>query len=172
MDLWHDLPAGEKEKLNVIIEIPKLSRAKYEWDKTTGLIKVDRILYAPIDVNYGFASQTLWDDGDPLDILVLSHEPFVTGCLIKARPIGVLNMIDEGKSDVKILTVPAKDSRFDKINDIADVDQSLLEKVRTFFKEDGEFQKEEMEIKGWEGKEKALTDIERSFVLYKEKYNK
>src|SRR3989344_1772837 len=104
MNLWHDIPWGSVEKLNVVIEIPKLSRIKYELNKETGLIHVDRVLYSPMHypANYGFVPQTLWDDGDPLDILVLSHEPFVPGILVEARPIGIMDMTDDGDPDAKI----------------------------------------------------------------------
>jgi inorganic pyrophosphatase len=86
--LWHDIPRGDVKTLNVIIEIPKMSRIKYELDKDTGLIHVDRVLYSPMHypANYGFVPKTLWDDGDPLDVLVMSHEPFVPACLVAATP--------------------------------------------------------------------------------------
>ena len=108
MNLWHDIPYGDKDGLNVIVEIPMLSRVKYELDKDTGLIKYDRVLYSPMHypANYGFVPQTLWDDGDPLDVLVLGAEPLVPGCLVEARPIGVLDMIDGGEGDAKLLAVP------------------------------------------------------------------
>src|SRR3954470_12703997 len=114
MNLWHDIPHGSEEALNVIIEIPMLSRVKYELDKDTGLIVFDRVLYSPMHypANYGFVPQTLWDDGDPLDVLVLGHEALIPGCLIKVRPIGVLPMNDTGDDDAKVLAVPEKDPRF------------------------------------------------------------
>ncbi|MCR4283849.1 MAG: inorganic diphosphatase [Parcubacteria group bacterium] len=172
MNLWHDLKPGEKEKLNVVIEIPKLSRIKYELDKDSGLIKVDRVLYSPMHypANYGFVPKTLWDDGDPLDVLVISHEPFVPGCLVDARPIGILDMKDDGEGDAKILSVPARDPRFNNIKDISDLEPHILEEIKHFFKVYKDLQKKEVLVEKWEGREKALEAIEHSFNLYKEKY--
>ena len=114
MNLWHDVEYGELESLNSIIEVPKLSRIKYELDKKTSLIKFDRVLYSPMHypANYGFIPQTLWDDGDPLDILILAYEPMYPATLVKSRPIGMLEMIDGGEGDAKILAVPVEDPRF------------------------------------------------------------
>lgn len=172
MNLWHDLKSGKKEELNAVIEIPKLSRIKYELDKESGLIKVDRVLYSPMHypTNYGFVPKTLWDDGDPLDILVMSHEPFVPGALVDARPVGVLNMIDDGESDAKILAVPSKDPRFNSIKNISDIEPHSLEEIQHFFKVYKDLQKKEVKIGGWEGREKALEAVIHSFKLYKEKY--
>ncbi|PIR58190.1 MAG: inorganic pyrophosphatase [Parcubacteria group bacterium CG10_big_fil_rev_8_21_14_0_10_38_31] len=172
MNLWHDIKPGDKEKLNVVIEIPKLSRIKYELDKESGLIKVDRVLYSPMHypANYGFVPKTLWDDGDPLDVLVLSHEPFVPGCLVEVRPIGVLDMKDDGEGDAKVLSVPTKDPRFNNIKDISDLEPHTLEEIIHFFKVYKDLQKKEVLVEKWKGKEKAFEAIEHSFVLYNEKY--
>mgnify|MGYP001565245908 CR=1 FL=1 len=172
MNLWHDLKPGEKDKLNVVIEIPKLSRIKYELDKDSGLIKVDRVLYSPMHypANYGFVPRTLWDDGDPLDVLVLSHESFVPGCLVDARPIGVLDMKDDGEGDAKILSVPARDPRFNSIKDISDIEPHILEEILHFFKVYKDLQKKEVVVEKWQGREKALEAILHSFDLYNQKY--
>jgi len=172
MNLWHDLKPGDKDKLNVVIEIPKLSRVKYELDKESGLIKVDRVLYSPMHypANYGFVPKTLWDDGDPLDVLVLSHELFVPGCLIDARPVGILNMKDDGEGDAKILAVPTRDPRFNSVKDISDLEPHTLEEISHFFKVYKDLQKKEVLVEEWEGREKALEAIEHSFALYREEY--
>jgi len=172
MNLWHDLKHGEKENLNVVIEIPKLSRIKYELDKESGLIKVDRVLYSPMHypANYGFVPKTLWDDGDPLDVLVISHESFVPGCLVDARPIGVLDMKDDGEGDAKILSVPTKDPRFNNIKDISDLEPHTLEEIMHFFRVYKDLQKKEVLVGKWEGRDKALEAIEHSLALYSEKY--
>ena len=172
MNLLHDLKAGDRENLNVVIEVPKLSRVKYELDKDSGLIKVDRVLYSPMHypANYGFVPKTLWDDGDPLDVLVLSYEDFVPGCVVEARPIGVLNMNDSGDDDAKILAVPTEDPRFKNTKDIGDVESHLLDEIQHFFKVYKDLQKKEVVVRDWEDKSKALEAIDRSFELYKEKY--
>lgn len=174
MDLWHDVSSGTKEELNVIIEIPKLSRIKYELDKDTGLICVDRVLYSPMHypANYGFVPQTLWDDGDPLDVLVMSHEPFVPGCLVKARPIGVMEMTDDGDSDAKVLAVPVKDPRYKTIKDISDVDPHTLMEIKHFFKVYKDLQEKEVMVAEWRDRAEAEKDILHSLELYKQKFAK
>jgi len=173
MNLWHDVPAGSRDELNVIIEIPKLSRIKYELDKETGLIHVDRVLYSPMHypANYGFVPKSLWDDGDPLDVLVMSHEPFVPGCLVKARPIGVMEMTDDGDSDAKILAVPVKDPRYNLINNISDLDPHTLEEIKHFFKVYKDLQLKEVLVADWRNAEEAKKDIDHSFDLYQKKYS-
>ena len=173
MNIWHDINAGSKEKLNVIIEIPKLSRVKYELDKETGLIKFDRVLYSPMHypANYGFVPQTLWDDGDPLDVLVLAHEPLMPGILIECRPIGQLPMNDGGEDDVKLLAVPTKDPRFNNTQDIKDLEPHLLSEIKHFFEVYKGLQKKEVIVGVWEDKEKAQDSIEKSFQNYKGKFS-
>lgn len=168
--ILHTVNPGSAEALNVIIEIPKMSRVKYEIDKETGLICVDRVLYSPMHypANYGFVPQTLWEDGDPLDVLVMSHEPFFPGCLVSARPIGVLNMTDDGDSDAKVLAVPVKDPRYKTIKSIEDIDPHTLEEIKHFFKVYKDLQEKEVIVAEWEGKEAALRDVEKAIAAYKE----
>lgn len=173
MNLWHDIPYGEEEALKTIVEIPKLSRVKYELDKETGLIIMDRVLYSPMHYpfNYGFVPQTLWDDGDPLDIMVLSHEALLPGTLVVTRPIGLLPMTDDGEGDSKILTVPIKDPRFDNIVDIKDVEEHILAEIKHFFSVYKDLQKKKVEVGDWQNKDKALEAIRHSLKLYQEKYS-
>jgi len=172
MNPWHDLKPGSDKELNVVIEVPKLSRIKYELDKESGLIKVDRTLYSPMHypANYGFVPRTLWDDGDPLDILVMSHEPFVPGCLVDARPIGMLNMVDDGDGDAKILAVPTKDPRYKNIHSISDLDAHFLEEISHFFKVYKDLQNKKVEVQNWEGADEATKAVDHALELYKEKY--
>ena len=169
MNLWHDIPYGNKDVLNVIIEIPMLSRVKYELDKDTGLIKYDRVLYSPMHypANYGFVPQTLWDDGDPLDVLVLGAEPLVPGCLVEARPIGVLDMIDGGEGDAKVLAVPAADPRWKNTNDIADLEPHVLEEIKHFFTVYKDLQKKKVEVGEWRDAASAKADVVKSIESYK-----
>jgi inorganic pyrophosphatase len=172
MNLWHDIPYGDKDALNVIIEIPLLSRVKYELDKDTGLIKYDRVLYSPMHypANYGFVPQTLWDDGDPLDVLVLGAEPLVPGCLVEARPIGVLDMIDGGEGDAKVLAVPVADPRWKNTKDISDLEPHFLEEIKHFFTVYKDLQKKKVEIGEWRNADSAKKDVERSIVQYQKEY--
>ncbi len=174
MNLWHDIAPGTASALNVIIEIPKLSRVKYELDKETGLIKFDRVLYSPMHypANYGFVPQTLWEDGDPLDVLVLAHEPLIPGCLIEARVIGALEMNDGGEDDIKVLAVPIADPRFKGIEDTSDVEPHILEEIKHFFKVYKDLQKKEVKVGAWLDAAAAQKAAERSFSLYAEKYGK
>ncbi|MEX0918977.1 MAG: inorganic diphosphatase [Candidatus Paceibacterota bacterium] len=172
MNLWHDIPLGDEEEFNVVVEIPKLSRIKYELEKETGLIQVDRVLYSPMHypANYGFVPQTLWDDGDPLDVLVISHEPFVPGALVKARAIGIMDMTDDGKSDAKVLAVPVADPRFNGLRDLPNTEPHILEEISHFFKVYKDLQKKEVKIGKWGDKKEAQKALRHSIKLYQNKY--
>ena len=173
-NLWHDIDRKTKEEFNVIVECPKGSRVKYEVDKETGLIMFDRVLYTPMHYNnnYGFVPQTLWEDGDPLDVLVLNEEPLVPGALVKCRAVAVLDMVDGGEGDAKILAVPVKDPRFEHVKDLGDVSPHFLEEVREFFRVYKNLQKKEVEVGEWKSRDEALKDIETSFKAYDDKYKK
>jgi inorganic pyrophosphatase len=168
MNLWHDIPHGTADNLNVIIEIPLGSRVKYEVDKDTGLIKYDRVLYSPMHypANYGFVPQTLWEDGDPLDVLVLTQEALVPGCLVEARPIGVLDMIDGGEGDAKILAVPVADPRMKNVKDIGDIEAHVLAEIQHFFKVYKDLQKKEVQVGDWKDAAAAKAACEQSFEAY------
>ena len=174
MNLWHDIPWGSVEKLKVVIEIPKLSRVKYELDKETGLIQVDRVLYSPMHypANYGFVPQTLWDDGDPLDVLVLSHEPFVPGSLVEGRPIGIMDMTDDGDPDAKILAVPTSDPRFREVNDIGRLEPHILEEIQHFFRVYKDLQKKKVSVGEWRGRADAEIAITKAVESYRKRHPK
>ncbi len=174
MNIWHDIPHGEKNALNVIIEIPMLSRVKYELDKDTGLIKYDRVLYSPMHypANYGFVPRTLWDDGDPLDVLVLGAEPLVPGCLVEARPIGVLDMMDGGEGDAKVLAVPVADPRWKNTKDLGDLEPHVLDEIKHFFTVYKDLQKKKVEVGEWRNANEAFVDVEKSIAQYQQKFGK
>jgi len=176
MNLWHDVPLGDNvpEELNVIIEVPKGSHNKYEIDKETGLIKLDRANYsdAAFPYDYGFAPQTLWDDNDALDVIVLTTYPLDPGILVTARPVGVMEMIDSGESDFKIIAVPVNDKRWEDVQDIGDVNKHSIKEYRHFL-ETYKLLKGKpapVEIKAINGKAEAMEAIKRSVELYKEKF--
>ncbi len=182
MNLWHDIPLGDNpvEAFNCIVEISKGSHNKYEIDKKTGLIALDRANYnaAPYPFDYAFAPQTLWDDGDALDVVILTTYPINIGVLVEVRPIAIMNMVDSGESDAKIIAVPTSDKRFDHIQDLADLNKHMLKEFTHFFEtykhlksEDGK-EKYLVTIEGIDGKEKAIDAIKKSIELYKEKFNK
>lgn len=180
MNLWHDVPLGDKvpEEFNVIIEIPRGSNNKYEIDKETGLIALDRANYstAPYPVDYGFAPQTLWDDGDALDVAVLTTWPLNIGIVVKVRPIAVIEMIDDGESDYKVIAVPANDRRWEDTQDLSDLNKHKLREITHFFETYKHLKKDdsiaEVEIKGIGDRKEAIKAVEKSINLYKEKFNK
>ncbi len=176
MNLWHDVPLGEKapEQFNVIIEIPKGSKNKYEIDKKTGLIKLDRAMKSAQDYpfDYGFAPQTLWDDDDALDVIVLSTNPLMTNILVEVRPVAVMRMIDCGESDDKVIAVPVSDPRWNEVNDLADLNKHSLKEFKHFFETYKSIDGKVVEITQIEGKASAMEAIKRSVELYQTKFAK
>lgn len=148
--------------VEVLIEIPRGSRNKYEWDSARHLIRLDRVLYSSVHypTDYGLVPGTLAADGDPLDALVVVEEPTFPGCLVRARPIGVLDMRDEHGLDHKLLAVPAGDPRFDAVLGIEDLAPHWLEEIRTFFATYKTLQEIETEVLGWHGVEAAWDLLE------------
>lgn len=176
MNLWHEISLGEKvpEEFNAIIEIPKGSKNKYEIDKETGLIKLDRAMKSSQDYpfDYGFAPQTFWEDNDALDVIVLSTFPLSTGILVNVRPVAVMHMTDGGESDDKIIAVPVKDPRWDNVKDLADINPHSIKEFRHFFETYKSIDGKIVTIDGVEGKEKAIEAVEKSIKLYQEKFKK
>ena len=176
MNPWHDVSAGENtpDVVTGIIEIPKGSRAKYELDKDSGLLILDRVLYSAVYYphNYGFIPQTYCDDNDPLDILVLSQVDIQPLCLVNAKVIGVMRMIDNGEKDDKIIAVADGDMSVMHINDIAELPDHLLREVRNFFETYKKLENKSVVVEDFQSREVALEIIEQSFVDYKEKFQK
>lgn len=178
MNLWHDVKLGDNapEEFNTIIEIPKGSNNKYEIDKETGLIALDRANYssAPYPVDYGFAPQTLWDDDDALDIIVLTTWPLDVGIVVRVRPVAVMEMIDDGDSDFKVITVPRDDKRWDNVQDLDNVNPHTIKEIEHFFETYKKLKGKEntVEIKGFKGKAEAIEAVKKSIDLYKDKFSK
>jgi len=172
--MWRDLPPGPKapEVVTAVIEIPAKSRNKYELDKDSGLLKLDRVLYSAVHYpgDYGFIPRTLHEDGDPMDILVRINEPTFPGCLIEARPIGVLRMLDKGEPDDKILAVPTNDPFHNEYYDIADIPQHYLKEVEHFFHIYKDLEGKRVQILGWEKSEVAMAMINVSIERYTAAY--
>lgn len=179
MNLWHDVSLGKNvpNEFNCIIEIPKGSNNKYEIDKETGLIALDRANYtgAPYPFDYGFAPQTLWDDGDALDVIVLTTYPLAVGVLVQVRPVAVMEMIDSGESDFKILAVPVEDKRWEHVEDLSDVNTHTLKEYKHFFETYKALKSDKapvVTVDGYKGKEDAIAAVEKSIKLYNEKFGK
>jgi inorganic pyrophosphatase len=168
MNLYTDIAPGTKEGMNVITENPRGSKNKYEVDKELGIIALDRVLHTAQDypVEYGYVPQTHWDDGDALDVILLSTYPFTPGVLVKARPVGVLKMTDGGDNDDKVLGVPVGDPRFAQVKDVADVNPHTLKEIEHFFAVYKQIQKKEVVVNGFEGRAAAEAAFERALKLY------
>lgn len=174
MNLWHDIPLGDKapELINTIVEIHKGSKNKYEIDKETGLIALDRVAHTAQDFpfDYGFAPQTYWHDKDPLDIIVLTTYPLLPGILVKVRPIAIMHMIDSGDRDDKIIAVPQDDPRFAEMNDLADINKHTLKEIEHFYATYKKLQNKEVQVTGFSGKAEAQAAVTESVELYKKEF--
>jgi inorganic pyrophosphatase len=169
-NLWHDLAPGPKapDIIYVVVESPKTSRNKFEYSKTIGNIEIDRVLYSPLHFpgDYGFMPQTFFDDGDPMDVLVMTNNPSFPGCVIKARPIGMFKMIDRGELDYKILAVPANDPNFDEYWDVTNIPQHFPKEMAHFFMVYKELEGMHVTNEGWVGVNGAKDAIKGSIEKY------
>jgi inorganic pyrophosphatase len=148
-------------ELDVLVEIPRGCRNKYEWDPEKRMIRLDRVLYSSVHypTDYGMAPETQAEDGDPLDVLVVVEEPTFPGCLVRARAIGTLDMRDEKGIDHKILAVPTGDPRFDQVHSLEDLPSHWLREIETFFATYKTLEGVQTEVLGWHGLDEALTVI-------------
>lgn len=166
------LPLGERQpdEINVVVEIPEKSRNKYEYDKALDIFRLDRALHSAIHYpgDYGFAPQTLALDGDPLDVLVLVIEPTFPGCLVVARPIGLLEMIDGDKEDDKILAVPVGEPAFEEIYNYTQIFPHLLRKVSHFFETYKALEGKQTRIGAWHDAAYARRVISESYQRFNE----
>ncbi len=158
----------------VIIEIPKGSRNKYEFDLETNMIKFDRMLFSAVHYpsDYGFFPQTLAEDGDPLDALVLVSEKTFPGCVIDVRPIGLFKMHDEGRPDEKILCVPINDPSWNHIFDLKKIPPHLLKEIEHFFKIYKELEHKKTGIEGWQNSQEAILVIKAAKDRYRKQKNR
>jgi inorganic pyrophosphatase len=154
--------------IEVVVEIPRGSRNKYELDRERGVLVLDRVLYSSVHypTDYGFVSGTLARDGDALDALVVVDEPTFPGCHLIARPIGVLEMKDEKGADQKILAVPVGDPRFSSIRDLHDIDQHWLREIENFFQTYKALEDKWTDVVGWQDAAAAATAIRAARELY------
>ncbi len=169
---WHDLPNNPDDcavKFNAVIEIPRGSKVKYELDKVTGMLKVDRILYSSVvyPANYGFIPRTYCDDGDPLDVLVLGSEPVYPLSIMRVRPIGVMHMLDEGKGDDKIIGAHINDPAFADYTDIAQLPRHVLAELSRFFQDYKILENKAVKVEDFFGAKEAVKVLKESFALYR-----
>ncbi|MCC7402194.1 MAG: inorganic diphosphatase [Chitinophagaceae bacterium] len=171
---WHGVSAGEKapHTVNALIEIPQGSRSKYEVDKDSGLLKLDRVIYSSFHypINYGFIPQTLGKDHDPLDILVLCSQSIQPLCIVEANIIGNMQMIDNGVPDDKIIAVAAKDPSVNFYSQIQDLPHHFLLELRNFFEQYKVLENKKVEIDNFQNKKEAMKIIEESIIYYKKHF--
>ncbi|MET0244570.1 MAG: inorganic diphosphatase [Flavitalea sp.] len=171
---WHGVTPGDKapELVNAVIEIPQGSRCKYEVDKKTGLLILDRVIYSSFyyPCNYGFIPQTLGYDKDPLDIMVLTSLPVQAMCLMEAKVIGVMGMIDGGDADDKIIAVAANDPSVNHYNNIEELPKHFFDELRHFFEEYKKLENKTVVVEEFQGKETAVKIINDAINFYKESY--
>lgn len=171
---WHGAHYGDNapQVVNGLIEIPQGSRTKYEIDKKTGLLKLDRIIYSSFHypINYGFIPQTLGLDGDPLDILVMCSESIQPLCLVEARVIGNMQMIDTGVADDKIIAVAAKDPGVNYITSVDELPKHLIAILRNYFEQYKVLENKIVEINEFQNADAAYKIINDSIALYKTKF--
>jgi inorganic pyrophosphatase len=171
---WHSVKIGAHTPTLVrgIIEIPKNSRAKYELDKESGMLILDRVLYSSINypANYGFIPQTYCDDGDPLDILVLSQIEIVPMCLVEAKVLGVMRMLDGGEMDDKIIAVAANDMSVNHFNNMDELPNHLLKELRSFFEDYKKLENKEVVVEDFQSHKVAYEVINQAIEDYQKKF--
>lgn len=169
---WHHVSPGDNipETVNGIIEIPKGSRAKYELDKASGILKLDRVLYSSVyyPANYGFIPQTFCDDKDPLDILVISQIDVVPMCMVEAKVIGVMRMLDGGEADDKLIAVAAGDPSVHHFNDISELPNHFISEMRNFFEDYKKLENKTVVVEDFLGRDDAHRILKESLVMYRE----
>ncbi len=173
---WHDISVGKKSPkvINMIVEIPRDSSIKYELDKDSGLLKLDRYLFSPMHYpgDYGFVPQTLWDDGDPLDVLVFTQRPTYPLTLCEVRIIGVVRMMDGKEQDDKLLAVHENDPRFKDWKSIDDIPEHFLKEVKHFLETYKELEGKIVKVFRILGPRDAWKDVEKGHALYRKKFAK
>jgi inorganic pyrophosphatase len=172
---WHDIPIGEEspDEFNALIEIPKGSKVKYELDKKTGLLMVDRVLYSSViyPANYGFIPRTLGDDDDPLDVLVLMQEPVQPLSILRARPIGMMHMVDEGEADEKIICVHLDDPEYRHFTHYDQLPEHRLNELRRFFQDYKKLENKEVDVGEFSDPDEAIGAVSYAMDLYEKHFS-
>jgi len=165
------LPIGDQapEEINVVVEIPEGSRNKYEYDKTLNVFRLDRALHSPVYYpgDYGFVPQTLAEDGDPLDVLILVVQPTFTGCLVVARPIGILKMVDNGEPDDKVLCVPVGEPAYNGVHTSSQIFPHTLRTIQHFFETYKALEGKSTSTHGWQDAAAARRSVVESIERFK-----
>ncbi len=173
---WHDVPIGKDvpEEFNVVVEIPKGSKVKYELDKETGMLLVDRVLYSSVvyPSNYGFIPRTLGDDDDPLDMLVIMQEPVQPLSILRVKPIGMMPMVDDGENDEKIICVHLDDPEYRDYEHFDDLPEHRTDELQRFFQDYKVLENKEVTVGDMSGPEDAKKVLNHAINLYEEQFLK
>ena len=173
---WHSVSPGNDlpNIVNGIIEIPKGTRAKYELDKESGMLRLDRVLYSSVyyPANYGFIPQSYCDDKDPLDILIISQIDVVPMCIVQAKEIGVMRMLDNGEADDKIISVAVGDPSVSHINDIAELPAHFISELRSFFEDYKKLERKTVVVEEFLDRKTAIKILQDSFTMYRKFFQK
>ena len=175
MNIWHDIESSriKPEEFIAVVEISKGSKQKYEMDKKTGLLRLDRILYTSTHypANYGFIPRTYADDGDPLDVLVLCARPIQPLTLVRVYPIGVMRMLDDGRMDDKIIAIPFSDPTYNDIRSIDEMPSHIFDEIMHFFTVYKQLEHKQTAVKELFDKKEALQIINEAITSYNENFN-
>lgn len=175
MNIWHDIDPNKvsAEKFTAVIEISKGSKSKYELDKGTGMLKLDRVLYTSTHypANYGFIPRTYADDGDPLDVLVFCSEHIYPMTLVECYPIGVMTMIDSGSNDEKIIAIPLNDPTYNRYTDISELPEHMFDEIKHFFSVYKTLENKKIIVNDIQGRDEAIMVISNTIELYNRKFN-
>ena len=171
VNIWHDIAESRIQEKDFMcyIEIQKGSKSKYELDKETGVLKLDRVLYTSTvyPASYGFIPRTFADDGDPLDVLVLCSEPILPATLVQCYPIGVINMLDDGKMDEKIIAIPFREPTYNIYHDISELPRHIFEEMMHFFEVYKVLEHKTTSVKEIMGSEYAVSVVRKCIENYK-----
>ena len=174
MNIWHDIDPKviKPDDFYAVIEISKGSNCKYELDKSSGMLKLDRVLFTATHypANYGFIPRTFADDGDPLDVLVLCSAPIIPMTLVRVHPIGVMRMVDGGKLDDKIIAVPVSDPQFQGIKSMDELPRHLFDEIMHFFKVYKQLENKKTSVKEMFDRDEAVAIVKDAISSYKEKF--
>ena len=171
MNPWHDVSLGNEfpEKFPIVVEVPKGSKNKYELDKETGLIRVDRVLFSSVQypANYGFVPKTYCEDDDPLDVLVLGQDPVYPLSILIAKPIGLMKMSDQGEEDDKIIAIHANDPEYAHFDSVFELPSHRMEEVKRFFEDYKALENKTVIVENFLGPKEAKESLLKAFQYYK-----
>ena len=171
---WHEIPLGSDapEEFNLVVEVPRKTTTKYELDLELGILRIDRIMHPPVPypANYGFLPQTLDEDGDPLDAMVLMQNPVKPLTVLNARPVGVVNLTDRGKNDDKVICIHLDDPKYQDCESIDDLPDYELREIEWFFEDYQDIMHRDVDVEGFLGPDRAIESINMCREIYQDEF--